>query len=145
MVKSQKILKGKSEEIKRDRQYNGKKLEDTKGVIRSSKSKDRQYNDQKCEETKEVIRSSKSKDRQYNDQKKKDKRTNNDLQNITQNQKLSNINILPNNKGELKYSERVSSSFYTTGNLYPWLFCIYSETCLNQTSLGPTFVFGLYG
>ena len=42
---------------------NGKKnLEDTKGVIRVRKSK---------------------KDRQHNDQEKKDKRTNNDLQNIT--------------------------------------------------------------
>ena len=38
-------------------------------MIISRKSKDRQYNDQK-------------KDRQYNDQKKKDKKTNNDLQNI---------------------------------------------------------------
>jgi hypothetical protein len=37
MVKSYKIIKGKSEEIKRDRQYNGKKLEDTKGVIRRNK------------------------------------------------------------------------------------------------------------
>jgi hypothetical protein len=35
------------------------------------------------EDTKGVIRSRKSKDRQYNDQKKKDKRTNNDLQNTT--------------------------------------------------------------
>jgi hypothetical protein len=39
------------------------KFEDTKGVIRSQKSK---------------------KDRQHNGQKKKDKRTNNDLQHITQ-------------------------------------------------------------
>ena len=38
-------------------------FEDTKGVIRIRKSK---------------------KDKQHNDQKKKDKRTNNDLQNITQ-------------------------------------------------------------
>ena len=48
------------------------KFEDTKGLIRSRKSKkDRQHNDQK------------KKDRQHNDQKKKDKKTNNDLQNIT--------------------------------------------------------------
>jgi hypothetical protein len=34
------------------------------------------------EDTKRVIRSRKSKDRHYNGQKKKDKRTNNDAQNI---------------------------------------------------------------
>ena len=39
------------------------------------------------EDTKGVIRSRKLKDRQYNDLKKKDKRTNNDLQNITQKNK----------------------------------------------------------
>ena len=37
MVKGQKILKGQSEEIKRASQYNGQKLEDTKGVIRRYK------------------------------------------------------------------------------------------------------------
>jgi hypothetical protein len=37
MVKSKKILKGKSEGIKRDRQNNGQKLEETKGVIRRYK------------------------------------------------------------------------------------------------------------
>ena len=47
-------------------------FEDTKGVIRSRKSKDGQYNGQKCEDTKGVIRSRKSKDRQYNDQKSED-------------------------------------------------------------------------
>jgi hypothetical protein len=35
------------------------------------------------EDTKEVIRSRNSKDRQHNDKKKKDKRTNNEQQNIT--------------------------------------------------------------
>ena len=44
------------------RQHNDQKCEDTKGVIRSRKSKDRQHNDQKCEDTKCVIRSRKSKD-----------------------------------------------------------------------------------
>ena len=59
-----------------------RKVEDTKGVIRRRKSKkDRQYNGQKCEDTKGIIRIRKSKDRQYNGQKKKDKRTNNNLQN----------------------------------------------------------------
>ena len=43
--------------------HTAEKLEDTNGLIRSRKWK---------------------KDRQYNDQKKKDKRTKNDLQNITQ-------------------------------------------------------------
>ena len=51
---------------------NEEKCEDTKGVIRSRKSKDRQHNDQKCEDTKGVIRSRKSKDRQHNDQKCED-------------------------------------------------------------------------
>ena len=37
MVKSYKIIKGQSEDIKRDRQYNCQKLEDTKGVIRRNK------------------------------------------------------------------------------------------------------------
>jgi hypothetical protein len=39
MVKSYKILKGKSEEIKRDRQYNGQKLQDNKGEIRRNKKR----------------------------------------------------------------------------------------------------------
>ena len=61
------------------------KVEDTKGVIRKRQSKDGQCNGEKCEDTKTVIRCRKSKKgRQQNDQKKKDKRTNNDLQNITQ-------------------------------------------------------------
>jgi len=39
--------------------------------------------EEEFDDTKEVIRICKSKkDRQYNDQKKKDKKTNNDLQNI---------------------------------------------------------------
>jgi hypothetical protein len=44
-----------------DRQCNGQKFEDTKGVVRSWKSKDRQYNGQKFEDTKGVIRNCKSK------------------------------------------------------------------------------------
>ena len=38
-----------------DRQYNGQKLEDTKGVIRRYKN-DREYNGKKLEYTIEVIR-----------------------------------------------------------------------------------------
>ena len=57
-------------------------FEDTKRVIRISKSKkDRQYNDKK----KDRQYNDKKKDRQYNGKKnKKDKRTNNDLQQATQ-------------------------------------------------------------
>ena len=43
--------------------------------------------EEKFEDTKGLTRSYKLKDRQYNGQKKNDKRTNNDLQNITQNTK----------------------------------------------------------
>ena len=41
----------------------------------------KEYMQEEFEDTKGVIRIRKSKDRQHNDQKKKDKRTNNDLQN----------------------------------------------------------------
>ena len=68
----------------KDKQYNGQKCKDIKGVIRSCKSKDRRYNGQKFEDTKGAIRSHKSKDRHYNGQQKNDKRTNNDVQNSTQ-------------------------------------------------------------
>jgi hypothetical protein len=33
--------------LKKDKQYNDQKFEDTKGIIRSHNMKDRQYNDQK--------------------------------------------------------------------------------------------------
>jgi len=42
------------------------------------------FYEEKIEDTKEVIRIRKSKDRQYNGQQKKNKRTNNDLQNTSQ-------------------------------------------------------------
>jgi hypothetical protein len=45
----------------KDRQYNGLRLEDTKGVTRTCKSKrDRQYNGLKLEDTKGVTRTCKS-------------------------------------------------------------------------------------
>jgi hypothetical protein len=57
---------------------------------------------EKSEDTKGVIRIRKSKDRQHNGQKKKDKRTNNDLQNTTHKTKdrvtrtpLLNNSIIP--------------------------------------------------
>jgi hypothetical protein len=52
----------------RDRQYNGLRIEDTKGVTRTCKSKrDRQCNGLRLEDTKGVTRICKSKrDRQYN-------------------------------------------------------------------------------
>jgi hypothetical protein len=70
------------------RQHNGQRLEDTKGVIRSRKSKiDRQYNGQKLEDTKGVIRSHLSKKERPTIQRPKEYgytvMTNNDLQNIT--------------------------------------------------------------
>ena len=37
----------RSRKSKKNRQYNGQKFEDTKGVIRSRKSKNKQYNGQK--------------------------------------------------------------------------------------------------
>jgi hypothetical protein len=40
----------RSRKLKKDRRYNGQKLEDNKGVIRSHKSKDRQYNGQMKED-----------------------------------------------------------------------------------------------
>jgi len=42
------------------------------------------YNTRVFEDAKGIFRTPDSKDRQYNDQKKKDKRTNNDLQSITE-------------------------------------------------------------
>jgi hypothetical protein len=55
----------------KDREHNGQKFEDTKGVIRRHKSmKDREQNGQKFEDTKEIIRRNKSmKDREHNGQK----------------------------------------------------------------------------
>jgi uncharacterized protein involved in type VI secretion and phage assembly len=74
----------RSRKSKKDRQHNGQKFKDTKGVIRSCKSKDRQQNGQKFEDTKGVIRSvnqrrtdnimvkSLKNDRQHNSQKESD-------------------------------------------------------------------------
>ena len=61
------------------------KFEDTKGVIRSCKSKDRQYNGQKFEDPKGVTRSVNQRriDNTMVDR-KNDKRTNYDVQNTTQ-------------------------------------------------------------
>ena len=53
------------------------------------------------------------KDRQHNDQKKKDKRTNNDLQSITHKTKDRVTQNHTNNRGELRCSRRISSSFCT--------------------------------
>jgi hypothetical protein len=51
--------------LNKDRQYNVLELEDTKGIIRSRKSKtDRQHNGLQLEDAKGIIRSRKSKDRQ---------------------------------------------------------------------------------
>jgi hypothetical protein len=54
----------------KDRQHNDQKTEDTKGIIRSRKSKkDRQHNGLELEDTKGVIRSRKSKDSEQNGEK----------------------------------------------------------------------------
>ena len=68
------------------------KLEDTKGVIRSRKSK---------------------KDSKHNWYKKKDKRTSNNLQIFTQKTKDQAIRIPLKTGYELRCSERVGSSFFT--------------------------------
>jgi hypothetical protein len=52
---------------------------------------------EKFEDTKGVIRSRKSKDRQYHGQKKKDKGANNDLKtHYTENKRSSNTNLIKN-------------------------------------------------
>jgi hypothetical protein len=60
---------------------------------------------------------SKSQDRQYNGQMIKDKRTNNDLQNITQRNKDWATRIQLNSGGELRCSRRVIISCSTRGSL----------------------------
>jgi hypothetical protein len=67
------------------------------------------------EDSQEVIRIRKSKDRQHNDQKKNDKRTNNDLQNITHKIKDRVARTPLKTWGELRCSRRVSSSCSTGG------------------------------
>jgi hypothetical protein len=72
----------------------------------------------KSEDTKEVIRIRKSKkDRQHNGQKKKDKKTNNDLQNkhIQLMIQLKNNTNLVKTGDELRCSGRVGSSCTTSG------------------------------
>jgi hypothetical protein len=67
------------------------------------------------EDTKEVIRIYKSKERQYNSKNKKDKRTNNDLQNITHKTKDHVTRTPLKIGGEFMCSGRVSSSCYPSG------------------------------
>ena len=62
-----------------------------------------------------VIRIRKSKDRQHNGQKKKDKRTNNDLHNITHKTKDRVTRTPIKTGGELRCSEKVDSSCATSG------------------------------
>ena len=69
---------------------------------------------EKLEDTKRVIRSRKSKkNSQHNCYKKKDKRTNNDLQNFTQKTNDQAIRIPLKVGDELRCSKRVGSSFFT--------------------------------
>ena len=74
--------------------FSYEEFEDTKGILRIRKSK---------------------KDRQHNGQKKKDKMTNNDLQNITHKPKERVTRTLLKTGGELRCSERVSTSSSTSG------------------------------
>jgi hypothetical protein len=68
-----------------------------------------------CKDTNGVIRICKSKmDRQHNDKKKKDKRTNNDLQNIAQKTK-DRVTRTPLKTGSRRCSGRVSRSCFTSG------------------------------
>jgi hypothetical protein len=65
----------------KDREHNGQKFEDSKGLIRRHKSmKDREHNGQRKKDKQH--NGQKKKDRQHNGQKKKDNIKNNDQQNI---------------------------------------------------------------
>ena len=68
----------------------------------------------KIKDTEGIIRSRKSKDGKYNCQIKKDKRTNNDLQNIAQKTKDLTIRTKLYIGGECRWSRRVSNSCSTT-------------------------------
>ena len=85
-------------------------FDDTKGVIRIRKSKtDRQHNGQKTDNT--MVK------RQTTQwpKEKKDQRTNNDLQNITNKDKDRVTRTPPKTGGELRCSGRVSSFCSTSG------------------------------
>jgi hypothetical protein len=70
-------------------------------------------------------------DRQHNDQKKRDKWTNNDLQNITPKTKDRVTRTLLKTEGELKCSGRVSNSCSTIDQCYLFL---------NSVTYGSTYV-----
>ena len=63
---------------------------------------------EKFEDTKWVIRNRKSRNSQYIDQQKRDKRANNDLQNITQKTKDRVTRTPVKNGNELRYSGMIS-------------------------------------
>ena len=102
-------------------------FKDTKGAIRSHKSKDRQYNEQVKdrqyneqvkdrqynEQVKDRQYNEQVKDRQYNEQVKKDKRTKNYLQNTTQKTKDRATRTLLKTADELRCSGRAGSSCST--------------------------------
>ena len=68
-----------------------------------------QGNNEEFEDTKGVIRIRTSKDRQHNGQKKKEKKTNNDLQNITQKTKDRVTQTPLKTGGELRCSRDVAN------------------------------------
>jgi hypothetical protein len=89
----------------------------------AKRPKDRQYNDQKTEgqimqwpkdRRTDNTMAKRQKDRQYNGQKKKDKSTNNDQQNYTENSDPA-TRTSPKTRDELMYPGRVSSSCSTSG------------------------------
>ena len=80
---------------------------------------------EELENTKGIIRIRKSKGRQHNVQNKKDKRKNNDLQNIIHKTKDRVTRTHLRTRDELRCSGRVSSSCSTSGTFYKsWFIAI---------------------
>ena len=112
------------------------RFEDTKGAIRNrisekdiqynGQKKDRQYNGQK----KDRQYNGQKKDIQYNGRKKKDKKTNNDLQNITQKTKDWTTRVNLNKNLSLTKSWCQPLSLWTEETVYIILQRVTSSSCL---------------
>ena len=112
---------------KRIRQYNGQKKKnkrtnnDLQNTTQQNVCQFKITNTNTClieeefEDTKGVIRIRKSKDRQHNGKMKRDKKTNNDLQNNTHKTKDRVTRIPLKTGGELRCSGRVRNSCSTSG------------------------------
>ena len=107
----------------KDRHYNTMaKRKRRKELTKTYKTLEKIYRDQ-FKDSKGIIKIRKSKDRLcINGQKKKDKRTNNDLQNITQKTKDWATQTPLKTEGKLSCSWRVSSSSFTSGTCCGTLF-----------------------